>query len=89
MKLSGVRLSVRLCPSVSLFGRRKPLRRVCCCGPGGQEISIDCHTAGAQQQMRAVSRCQLTPEAEHRLLVLIFVRTSDAYSDRFVLRRAI
>ena len=37
MKLSGVRLSV--CPSVPSFGRRTQLRRVCCCGPGGQEIS--------------------------------------------------
>ena len=46
---ASVRLSV--CPII---------RRVCCCGPGGQEISIDCCTAGAQQQMRAVSRCQLT-----------------------------
>jgi len=30
------------------------VRRVCCCAPGGQEISID------RQQMRAVSRGQLT-----------------------------
>jgi len=29
-----------------------PLVRVCCCGPGGQEISIDCCTAGGQQQRR-------------------------------------
>jgi len=33
-------------------------------------ISIDCGTAGAQQQTRAVSRCQLTQEAEHRLVKL-------------------
>jgi len=39
MKLSSVRLSVRL--FVQSFGRRTLLRRVCCCGPGGQEISID------------------------------------------------
>jgi len=46
-------------------------RRVCCCGPGGQEISIDNggrlapQQQGAQQRgigqyMRAVSRCQPT-----------------------------
>jgi len=30
-------------------------------GPAGrQEISVDCCTAGAQQQMRAVPRCPLT-----------------------------
>ena len=51
-KLSSVRLCVR--PSVP------SLRRVCCCGPGSQAISIDCCTAGAQQQIRAVSRCQPT-----------------------------
>jgi len=33
--------------------RRTPLLlRVCCCGPGGQEISIDFCTAGGQQQPR-------------------------------------
>jgi len=48
-----------VCLSVPSFGRRLQLRRVCCCGPAGLEISIDCCTAGAQQQMRAVSRCQL------------------------------
>ena len=43
MQLSGIRPSV--CPSVQ-FGRRTRLLRICCCGPGGQEISIDCGTAG-------------------------------------------
>ena len=39
LQLSGVRLSV--CPSVC------PIRlRVCCCGPGRQETSIDCCTTG-------------------------------------------
>jgi len=38
--------------------RCSSVRRVCCCEPDGQEISIDCCTAGAQQQLRAVSRCQ-------------------------------
>ena len=49
MQRSGVRLSV---PS----GCSTLLLRVCCCGPTGQQISIDCCTAGAGQQMRAVSR---------------------------------
>jgi len=69
------RVYVRVgCPSVRLFvpsfGSRTPLRRVCCCGPGEQEISIDCCAAGAQQQIRAVSHYQLTCEAEHRLVYL-------------------
>jgi len=38
VKLSVVRLSV--CLSLPSFGRHSPLRRVCCCGPGNQEISI-------------------------------------------------
>jgi len=63
MQLSGVHPSVR---SSVPYGRRSPRLRVCCCGPGGQEISIHCCTAGAQQQpqrsgvMRAVPRYQLT-----------------------------
>ena len=48
-------------PSVQ-SGRRTPLLRVCCCGPGGQQMSIDCPTVapqnGAHQQMGAVSLCQ-------------------------------
>jgi len=66
-----VRPSVRpsVCLSVPSCGRRTPLRRVCSCGHGGQEISIDCCTVAAQRQMRAVPRCQLTHEAEHRLVI--------------------
>jgi len=45
MHLSVVRPSV---PS----GRRTPMLRVCCCGPGVQQISIDCCSAGAQRQSR-------------------------------------
>jgi len=46
-------------PSVCLSvpsGRRTPLLQVCCCGPGGQEISIDWCSSGGQ--VRAVPRCQ-------------------------------
>jgi len=72
MKLSSVRLSVpprpSVCSSVPSFGRRAQLRRVCCCGPGDQELSIDRCTACAQQQTRAVSRCQLAWDAELVLL---------------------
>ena len=32
-----------------VYTLRCPLLQVCCCGPGEQEISIDCCTAGAQQ----------------------------------------
>jgi len=52
MKRPGVPPSVRL--SV-------PLRRVCCCGPGRREISIDCCTAHCS--VWAVSRCQPNTEA--------------------------
>ena len=48
---------------------RQQRRKLRC--SSGQEISIDCCTAGAQQQMRAVSRCQLTQEAGHRLVNLV------------------
>ena len=41
------------CPSICLivpsFGGCMPLLWFCCCWPGGQEILIDCCTAGAQQ----------------------------------------
>ena len=40
-----VRQSVSVCPSVPSFGRRTPLLLVRWCGPGIQEISIDCCTA--------------------------------------------
>jgi len=43
---SSVRLSV---PSVD---RCSSVRRVCCCGPRWQEISISCCTASVQQQRR-------------------------------------
>ena len=40
-----------VCPSFRLsvpsFDRRTPLLRICCCGPGEQETSIDCSTANA------------------------------------------
>ena len=65
--------TVSICVSVCFpIGRCKPLRRVCCCGPGGPEISIDRYgrqarrsstahsSTGRSAAMRAVSRCQLT-----------------------------
>jgi len=53
MERYGVRLSV--CPSVP-FARRTPLLQVCCCGPGGQEISIDCFSSGGQCHVVNVRR---------------------------------
>ena len=47
MQLSGVFPSV--CLSVP-SSRRKALLQVCCCGPGGQMISINCSTACFKQQ---------------------------------------
>ena len=54
---SRVCVTVR-CPSVCLsipFARCSSVRRVCCCGPGGWEISIDCCTAGAAAARRAAA----------------------------------
>jgi len=69
MKLSSVRLFV--CPSVPSLSRRTPLRRVCCCGPGGQEIGrsfvVRPVLGSIGVRMWAAPRCQLTYEAEHRL----------------------
>ena len=71
-----VHLSVPFAPPCS------SVRRVCCCGPGSQDISIDCGTAGgqpqhgAQQEMRAVSRYQRTQEAERRLAIIIISSSS-------------
>jgi len=33
-----------------------PLLQVCCCGPGGHEILIDCCTAGSQRQQHGMLR---------------------------------
>ena len=68
-----------VCWAWSMYARRRSVRpsvlsgrRVCCCGLGGQEISIDCCTAGWSAvsssraaaatcggRMRAMPRCQL------------------------------
>ena len=55
------------------FTCHTPLLRVCCCGPSMRYRSTAAqHSAAAvpqksaHQQMRAVPRCQLTYEAEHR-----------------------
>jgi len=67
MHLSEVRPLVRLsvclsvCLSVVQSSHCMPLLQICCCGPDGQKISIDCCMAGQPQpQMRAVPRCKLT-----------------------------
>jgi len=66
-------MSVRL--SVCLFQHgptaANPLLQVCCCGPGGQEISTDCCSSGGGR-MRAVPRCQRTYAAERRDSLLWF-----------------
>jgi len=64
MKRYGVRTSV--CTSTQQQTRCCRFAAVGCCGPGGQEISIDCCTAGAQPaaacggRMRAVPLCPST-----------------------------
>jgi len=48
------------CPSVRPsvpFARCSSVLRVCCCGPGGREISIDCCTAGAAEARGRSSKC--------------------------------
>jgi len=54
-----------LCPSV-LSGPRK---RVCCCGSGGQEISIDCCTAGVRRANAGSAALSAYVVAEHRLVL--------------------
>jgi len=54
-QLSSVRPSV--CLSVP-SDHRTPLLQVCCCGPGGHEISIDCWSSVGR--VRAAPRCQRT-----------------------------
>ena len=60
--------------------RRTPLLRICCCGPGGQEISIDCCTAGGQQQRRrSTARSSKSGEWRRKLntdLVQMFMMKS-------------
>jgi len=57
MKRYDICPSVCLSVSVSQHGpiAANPLMQICCCGPGGQEISIDCCTAGAKQRANAGS----------------------------------
>ena len=60
IKQNGVRPSVRLsvCLSQHEPTAANPLLQVCCCGPGGQEISIDWCSSGGR--IEAVPRCQRT-----------------------------
>jgi len=45
------------------------LLHVCCCGPDRHgDIDRLLHGSAASDRMRAVSRCQRTQEAEHRLV---------------------
>jgi len=68
--LSGVSLSVRplIYPSLTP-GRNMPLLQVCCCGPGGQKISIVCCTAGVRQANAGSATLSAYVVAEHRLIV--------------------
>ena len=68
--------TVSVCPSVCSIHLPLQQRAAgCCCGPDRQATSIGkaarCRssTAHRQQQMRAVSRCQLTQEAERGLVI--------------------
>ena len=70
--------------SVRPFFRRTPLLRVCCCGPGGQEISIDRGGRRAPQQhgaqQHSVRRANAGSAtlsayvvAEHRLVLAVLL----------------
>ena len=75
--------SVRL--SVSSIDRCSSVRRVCCCGPGEQELSIDCCTAGVAlssscEQCHVVSWCRKT-------CLMCLLQLHDAGSDSGASRR--
>jgi len=57
MHLSGVRPSVCLSTCLSQHGptAANPLLQVCCCGPGSQEISIDCCAAHGMRRANSGS----------------------------------
>jgi len=69
---SSIRQSIQL--SIRVLNATAAGVQVCCCAPGRQEISIDrggcwaLQQHGVQQQMRAVSCCQLMQEVEKRLV---------------------
>ena len=73
MKWHGVLCMSSMCPQQQTCTEANPLLQVCCCGLGGQDISIDCCSSGGQ--MRAVSRCQRTWVAEHRLVFFFSFHT--------------
>ena len=62
--------------------RSKPLLWVCCCGPGGQEISINCCSNGVR--IRAVPHCQVL---NADLLLLMQYRLATWRSKQLTLTR--
>ena len=71
-------LSVYMSVCLSYRPRCSNVGLVCCCGPGGRKISIDCCTVGAQQQLRRSST-----------LVSSICEQCRVYSRRTILRRSI
>jgi len=70
------------CFRPSVHPIRPPLLRVCCCGPGGQEISIDCCTADGQQQPRRSDAGSATLSAD------VTVTVTESFLLRPVLKTA-
>jgi len=64
-----VRLSV--CPAVCAIIRRRG--GFAAMGPAGRRYRSIAAWLGPQQQMQAVSRCQLTQEAKHKLVFVLFL----------------
>ena len=82
------------CPSVCLYGLAivncSSVRRVCCCGPGGQEVSIDCCTAGARQQRRRSStalssKCEQCHVSSRRRTLNTFSRMGATSKNVYIL----
>ena len=56
-------------PSCVCLSHHSAAARRWCCGPGGQEISIDCCTAGST----AAYANSVTLSSEHRLVIYLFI----------------
>ena len=48
-----------------------PLLQVCCCGPGGQEISIDCCSSGVRRANAGSAPLSAYVVAEHWLVCVV------------------
>ena len=54
-----------------------PLLQVCCCGPGGQEISIDCCSSGVRRANAGSAPLSAYVVAEHWLVCVVVTVEED------------